>query len=83
MFYGVGTASGLHGKKLTLSPEYNSATDYQMEKESTGQTTAVRIKDVYVIQFKLQFFANNKVEINDYGVEYRTTRSNTISEPQV
>ena len=82
-FFGAGTASGTSGRRADINPIYNSASNYQMEKENTSDGDIVRIKDVYTIQFKLNFVATNKVEINDYAIEYRTVRSNSISEPEV
>ena len=82
-FFGSGTASGTQGRRAEILPTYNSLSTYRMEKSSTADGDAVRIKDVYTIQFKLSFFANSKVEINDYSIEYRTMRNNTVNEPEV
>ena len=82
-FFGSGTAAGKAGRRAEIIPTYNSANSYQMERVNTTDGEVVRIKDVYTIQFKLSFFASNKIEINDYSVEYRTLRTNTVNEPEV
>jgi len=80
--FGYGMTAGTGGRRLSLTPIYNSGTTFQMEQDSTDNSI-VRIKDVYTIQLKLSFAANQKIEINDYAIEYRTVRSNSISEPEI
>ena len=84
--FGSGTTSGTGGRRLEITPVYNSTSSFQMEQAPTsngGEVLAVRIKNVYTIQFKITFSATEKVEINDYGIEFRNVRSTNISEPSV
>ena len=77
--FGGGSTNGAEGKRLEIMPTYNSTTSFQMEASSES----VRVKDVYTIQFKITFVSYGKVEINDYGIEFRNVRSTNISEPSV